>query len=79
MFPKSIQGFTRNLAPPNELGNIPCVGLPIRDIVHEGIPWMISAWELEPSERAALLNGEPVYLWIQGYNHPMVAITTRKP
>lgn len=79
MFPKSIAKFTRDLAPPTGIGEIPCVRLPIRDVVLEGIPYMISAWELEPNEIQTLTSGGTLYLWIQGISHPMVAVTTEEP
>jgi len=77
---KMIKNANRFLnEPPNwdgEMNGI-CSVLPIRDAVTEdGLPWMISAWELDPKEIQKLREGETLKLWIQGnQNHPVVAIT----
>jgi hypothetical protein len=52
-----------------------CYGLPVRDVVCDGTPYMISAWEPSPAEMKALLAGETIKLWISGTTHPVVAIS----
>lgn len=74
---KRIENATRNLgAPPDWDGeSMTCHVLPIRDVEVQGMPFMVSAWELSEQELAALMAGETLKLWIQGYTHPVVAIT----
>lgn len=76
---KLIKNANRFLnEPPNWDGEVNgvCSVLPIRDAISDGLPWMISAWELTPIELEALKNGETLKLWIQGnQNHPVVGIS----
>lgn len=48
----------------------PCRTLEICD--HEG--FMISAWAPSTEERARIAAGAPLFLHIQGYTHPVVAM-----
>jgi hypothetical protein len=64
---------TRSLGAP-ENWNVdrdgPCRTLEICD--HEG--FMISAWAPTDAERARIAAGAPIFLHIQGYTHPVVAM-----
>lgn len=48
----------------------PCRTLEICD--HEG--FMISAWAPTDAERQKIAQGAPLFLHIQGYTHPVVAM-----
>lgn len=37
--------------------------------------WMISAWAFSPTELQRLQDGEPLFLHIQGREHPVVGFT----
>ncbi|MBW4964570.1 hypothetical protein, partial [Sulfitobacter sp. CW3] len=69
-----LTDVTRRMAPPpdwnHERDGI-CHTLEICD--RDG--WMISAWELSPAELARLQGGAPLFLHIQGSNHPVVALS----
>lgn len=76
---KRIEGATRELSTPidwdEELSGH-CATLPIRDaITPDGRHWMISAWEPSEAEIKAILRGESIKLWIEGKNHPVVAMS----
>lgn len=75
---KRIEGATRTFGAPHDwdadaLGK--CRGLPVRDVLVEGSPVMISAWEPTPAELEMLLRGESIKLWIFGTVHPVVSIS----
>jgi hypothetical protein len=40
--------------------------------------WMISAWRPTPAEIKLINEGQPIFLYIQGYNHPVVGFTVGK-
>lgn len=74
---KRIEHATRELGKPqdwNEKNDPPCGVLPIRDIVTQDGPFMVSAWEFTPLEIAALQRGETLKLCIRGTGHPVVAL-----
>lgn len=74
-----IKDATRVLgAPPDwdKYSDLPVQGLPIRDVVtQDGVPFMVSAWELTPAEITALHNGETLKIWIQGIVHPVISVS----
>ncbi|WP_298699194.1 hypothetical protein [uncultured Brevundimonas sp.] len=77
MLPIRIAGATRNLGAPADWDpdtSGPCLHLPIRDEVVEGLPYMTSRWEPTPDELAALIAGRPVELRIIGTTHPVVSL-----
>lgn len=52
-----------------------CLGLPV---AADYDPWtMTSCWVLEPEEVALIARGGRVYLTINGFRHPVVALTVR--
>ena len=72
-----IEGATRELGKPADWDESKghCASLPIKDAVTEdGERWMISAWQPEPAELAALNRGESIKLMIRGIHHPVVAM-----
>ncbi|CAE6900856.1 hypothetical protein [Paraburkholderia domus] len=77
MLIRRIEGATRNLgAPPDWDGDISkCNVLPIRDVVTEQGPFMVSSWEPTPAELAAINAGESIKLWIAGTGHPVVSLS----
>jgi len=48
--------------------------LPIRDVVYDGTPCMLSVWEPTPDELDRLAKGAKIILSIVGTMHPPVAI-----
>lgn len=76
MLVKRIEGTTRVLgAPPDWIDDgVSCVGLPIRDVITEEGPFMLSAWEPTPDEIRRMQHGESIVLWIRGTAHPVVSI-----
>lgn len=77
MTPLRIAGFTRNLGAPENWeddGNGPCISLPIRDHVEEGVRWMISRYEPSAEDIQNLIAGRPLELWINGVNHPAIRL-----
>jgi hypothetical protein len=77
MLIRRIEGATRNLgAPPDWDGDISkCNVLPIRDVITEHGPFMVSSWEPTPDEMAAINAGGSIQLWISGTGHPVVSLT----
>ena len=79
MNPARIEGATRIFNKPanwDEMSDQHCSALAIRDVVdQEGLPYMVSAWTPTPAELKKLIEGETLKLWIQGHNHPVVAMT----
>lgn len=74
---KRIEGATRTLGAPHdwdEATSGKCYGLPVRDVVIDGAPYMVSAWEPSPAELQALINGESIHLFIRGTVHPVVML-----
>lgn len=45
------------------------------EIVDTPDGFMLSAWQPTAAELAKLNAGEPLFLWIQGRTHPVVAIS----
>lgn len=74
---KRIEGATRGLGRPADWDSERslCADLPIRDVVTEHGPFMVSAWELTPAELTAVAQGATIKLWIRGTVHPVVSIT----
>lgn len=75
---KRIEGATRTFGAPHEWDadkHGKCYGLPVRDVLVDGSPVMISAWEPSPQELQALLAGETIKLWIFGTSHPVVSVS----
>lgn len=69
-----IEGFTRELGKSQGYR-----GLPIKDEVHDGTPYMTSAWEPTPQELAALNAGGKVYLRVMGNVHAPVMLWCEGP
>lgn len=77
MLPGRIEGSTRILGAPSSWDpsvSGPCAGLAVRDLVDNGLPWMVSSWEPTPEELAQLVAGGRIQLWVQGVSHPVVAL-----
>jgi hypothetical protein len=72
MYPGHINGATRTLGKPSNMSDEQCNSLAICDIVHEGFPYMVSAWMPTPEDLKRIMRGQPVYLYIQGTTHPVV-------
>jgi hypothetical protein len=77
MLMRRIEGATRNLGAPQDWdGDISkCNVLPIRDVMTEHGPFMVSSWEPTPDEMAAINAGGSIQLWIAGTGHPVVSLT----
>lgn len=69
-----ILGFTRELGKSQGFR-----GLPIRDEVHDGTPYMTSAWEPTPQELVMLNDGGKVFLRIMGSAHPPIMLWCEPP
>lgn len=75
---KRIEGATRTFGAPHDWDKEAkgkCYGLPVRDVIQGGTPFMISAWEPSPQELKALMAGETLKLWISGTVHPVVCLS----
>lgn len=81
MIIKRIDQATRVLGAPADWKDdgMSCVGLPVRDVETDDGNFMLSAWEPTAEELALLNSGQSLYLWVRGYNHPVVSITVAKP
>lgn len=69
-----IEGHTRRLGAPKQWDHSEegiCHTLEIVD--RDG--WMISAWQPSETELKRLNEGQPLFLHIQGHEHPVVALT----
>lgn len=77
MLIREIEGATRSLGAPADWDQTKgkCDVLPIADVMTESGPFMVSAWTPTAEELIALNAGAPVHLWIQGTNHPVVALS----
>lgn len=76
MLIRRIENATRNLgAPPDWDGDISkCNVLPIRDVMTDHGPFMVSCWEPTPDELEAINAGASIQLWIAGTGHPVVSL-----
>lgn len=54
---------------------LPCSALAITDMVHEGVPHVVSFWLPTAEELAALNAGGTVALWIVGRTMPPAAVS----
>ncbi|WP_063807072.1 hypothetical protein [Burkholderia ubonensis] len=81
MLIREIEGATRRLGAPADWGQSKsaCDTLPIVDVETDNGPFMVSAWQPTAEELAALNAGAPIRLWIQGTNHPVVALEVDAP
>lgn len=73
-----IEGATREFGKPTNWDDERygvCNTLAIRDTPVPGGNAMVSAWFPTPEELALLQAGQPIYLWIYGASHPVVALT----
>ncbi|MDE1139541.1 MAG: hypothetical protein PW999_07770 [Paraburkholderia tropica] len=77
MLIREIEGATRHLGTPADWDHskAACDVLHIADVLTESGPFMVSAWSPTAEELAALNAGAPLYLWIAGRSHPVVALT----
>lgn len=78
-----VAGATRNLGAPADWDpekHGTCGILPIRDEPHgPGVNRMVSAWLPTPEEIALMAQGAPIYLYIVGPSHPVVALSVGEP
>ncbi|WP_063893075.1 hypothetical protein [Burkholderia ubonensis] len=81
MLIREIEGATRRLGAPADWdqSKSACDTLPIVDVETDNGPFMVSAWQPTAEELAALNAGAPIRLWIQGTNHPVVALAVDAP
>lgn len=54
----------------------PCGALPVTLTEHQGQRCIMSFWEPDADERAAILRGKPIILIVYGQSHPVVALGT---
>lgn len=72
-----IAGATRTFVKPDDWDEAvsgPCDPLAIRDEVHDGVPYMTSAWFPTDDELQRLCEGAPVYFSEVGRVHSVVAL-----
>lgn len=76
MLIREIEGATRHLdAAANWDQSVErCDVLPIVDVTTESGAFMVSAWVPSDDELAVLNMGAPIYLWVNGTSHPVVAL-----
>ena len=70
MMINAIEGATRRICKSQGY-----LGLPLRDVVLNGDPAMISSWQPTPAELALLAGGASIYLTVLGSGHPPVLLT----
>lgn len=58
---------------------IECGALPVTVSEHNGQPTMVSYWEPDDADRAAIAKGAKIRLWVIGGLHPPVAIDVETP
>ncbi len=78
MLMRRIEGATRVYGKPenwDDEQNGSCVALAVREEVHGGIRFMVSAWEPTPEELEAIKAGASIHLMISAPQHPVVAMT----
>ena len=51
-----------------------CGVLSVHDTESNGLPIMLSCWELEPGDLEKLAAGAPIYLGVYGRTHPVVTV-----
>lgn len=80
MLIERVIGATRTLGAPQDWdqSKTVCVGLPIRDVMTEQGPFMISAWSPTPEELELLKEGVTLKLWIAGVSHPVVSLSVQE-
>ena len=70
MIHKRIEGTTRTIGKSQGY-----LGLSLRDdVLGDGVPCMITAWEPTPGELEKLKQGAPVLLTVLGTGHPPVKL-----
>lgn len=77
MIVERIADATRVLHKPadwDDKANGRCGGLPIRDEIINGVPFMASAWSPTPEELARLNAGAVIHLYVAGQVHPPIAM-----
>ena len=82
MNPARIEDADTSLpAPPDwdETTHGPCTALAVRFDVIEGVPFMVSAWEVNGDEALTVLAGGKVHLGISGNRHPVVRMAVQPP
>lgn len=70
-----IPGFTREIGKPknwDEATQGPCASLPVRDVIVDGQPFMLSAWKPTAAELELLNKGLGIYLGVSGFNSPVL-------
>ena len=58
---------------------IECGALPVTVCDWAGKPAMVSYWEIDDEDRAAIARGAKIRLWVLGEAHPPVALDVAKP
>lgn len=75
MLAQKLDKPDRQLGKPKDWSDeTPCDTLDIWDIDTENGNFMVSAWLPTEQEIKRLQNGEPMYLWIRGSEHPVVSL-----
>lgn len=77
MIPQQLEGASRRLGAPKGWDHSTrgiCHTLEIMDV--DG--WMVSAWRPSAAELQRLNDGQPLFLFIQGTAHPVVALEIQK-
>ena len=72
-----IENATRRLGAPSAWAHDESGICHTLEIVDQG-GWMISAWLPSAAELKRLCEGQPLFLYVQGSTHPVVALTVGK-
>lgn len=54
-------------------------GLPIKDVIIDGTPFMLSVWEPSPEEIQRIKAGAKIILSVLGTQHPPVKVDVGEP
>ena len=75
MNPVPFPGANKTFVKPECLTDEQCGSLPVHDTGRQ----LVSCWQPGPEDIAAVVSGRPIWLWICGGVHPVVAISTENP
>lgn len=70
MLINAIEGATRRIGKSQGY-----LGLPIRDELIDGIPYMVTSWQPTPAEVAAIAAGSAIHVTLIGQAHPPIKLT----
>ncbi len=79
MLPAKIDCATQPIGKPKDWDEAMqghCSTLWVREEIRNGIPFMVSAWEVSPGELAAIQRGAMIHIGVSAPCHPVLSIGT---